>query len=88
MASVGALLLPRLATGIRPPSQSNMPIKGNALKTSFQHLELQQHLLRLFWSINPDMIWFILDAETQYFDIKKFWSKMDLTGYREFQYWI
>ena len=33
-------LLPHLATGIRTPSQSNMPIKGNALKTSFQHLEL------------------------------------------------
>ncbi len=26
--------------GVRPPSQSNMPIKGNVLKTSFQHLEL------------------------------------------------
>ncbi len=30
----------RLDAGIRTPPQSNMPIKGNALKTSFQHLEL------------------------------------------------
>ncbi len=28
------------AAGIMPPPQSNMPIKGNALKTSFQHLEI------------------------------------------------
>ncbi len=28
------------AAGIRTPPQSNLPIKGNALKTSFQHLEL------------------------------------------------
>ncbi len=40
MESVGALLPVHCAAGIRPPPQSNMPIKGNALKTSFQHLEL------------------------------------------------
>ncbi len=38
-------LLPlHLAAGIRTPPQSNVPITGNALKTSFQHLELMIHV--------------------------------------------
>ncbi len=40
MASVGVLVLVHSAAGIRTPPQSNMPIKGNPLKTSFQDLEI------------------------------------------------
>ncbi len=32
---------PVYGTCIRTPSQSNMPTKGNAHKTSFQHLEIK-----------------------------------------------
>ena len=40
------LLLPvHWAAGIMPPPQPNMPIKGNALKTSFQHLELRIYIM-------------------------------------------
>ncbi len=46
--SVGTLLSLHLAAGIRTPPQSNMPIKGNALKTSFQHYRITADLFSWF----------------------------------------